>query len=94
MKALQHSFIVHWLWLHDILNSKVSGIDALNMLCHTLMDKFILKLYNASLFQLDPVVSNKIQMYNEYVKNNNMVLLCKSYLSASQQSLVISMTET
>jgi hypothetical protein len=85
MKALQHSFIVHWLWLHDILNSKVTAIDALYMLCHTLMDKFILKLYNASLFQLYPVVSNKIQLYNKYVRNNNIVLLYKSYLSTSQQ---------
>lgn len=82
------------LWLHDILNSKVTAIDEWYILCHTLMDKFILKLYNASLFLLYPVVSTKIQLYNEYVKNNNMTLLCKSYLSASQQSLVILMTET
>jgi len=58
------------------------------------MDKFILKLYNASLFLLYPVVSTNIQLYNEYVRNNNIAFLCKSYLSASQQSLVILMTDT
>lgn len=58
------------------------------------MDNFILQLYNASLFLMYPVVSTKIQLYNEYVRSNDIALLWKSYLSASHQSLVVLMTET